>query len=649
MSKATIEDVERDAKFLTERFHTTKEGIVPLEVKSFEQIITSIRAIDTIEDITKLLQELHVKIDDRIGIKRYRAEDSIATLGATSSRKDTSIIRDATSQTIEQTFRKPEDAPEVAVLSILGTTRGALDIINKSEGGGKETLKRAVLLAAKKHIIELYKDEKITDYRKIVEGVKYAQTEIVSKLAEYKLNIHGASFSSEKALVKSLEDFRDACNIKYDEQNHLITITKGPLADTITTVAVKISPLSKKQSDELRQILRDDITESEKAGWYQDLNSYQKELVKDTANRILLGDAAIPTSLRFMPGTRNGYFTIALRTDDAASSTEIFERHIRTGTPAYYDGKKGPDLSVTIDNLEHIRDVSGKKISFQIFNNALQPGEESKIVKLVKAATRKLSISYSNVPHQLYFDKGQMIIDMLKEQTEPIDPLALQVIACKSGKDRTEFGERARILTAYEKKYGNGIVIDKKRPNTLNSEQKHKLSIFYSMAAHGAEIASINNHGSAGLKTDGAYAFATILKKLIEEKGLNHLYTWAIGQKSIDENKVAKFNKIALVEIKPKKSSKLDIPPAEHESEFSYVNPSVLNQSKSLLATIQKQFLPREVRNSFDSVSIKGSDSPSIVSTPIDPRNSSSKRKLDRFKSPPQIVRSLRNPYEKTH
>jgi len=537
MSKATIEDIERDAIELVSRGGA---GMAPIEAKTFEQIRDSLHSCENTADITSIIQDLYVKIDDRIGIRRYRAENAIHTLGHDILTKDTAIIRDATAQTLDQEFIKPEDTPEVGVLSLLGTVRGAFEMIEKSdmELEDKNKLKAEILISTKRSILQMYQDSKIEDPSAQIEKIKYAQTQIVRTLGKFNINIRGQRLTKDSQIAKALTDFRDAANIKYDPSDHLVTSTRGVLGDTITTVAAKTSPLSDKQKEDLRSILSGKVPEDKKPQWYKDLNFYQKEIIQDTAVSLLPGNIEIPTSLRYMPGARNVYLTLAIRKDESGHA-EIFERHIRSGSLSYFSGKSKEGFSVTTENLQHIRTATAKEVNYQIFNNPFY-GEEKRIVTLAREATSSLGMDHSLVPQETYYDKDAMIYNMMESQTGPIDDAKIQVIACKSGKDRTEFSERARLLLAYESRYAPTA------DHTLTPDQKLQLSTQYSMAAHGASIASLNNHGSYGLKTSGAYRVATKFADRIEKHSRKKQNPWVLGQRSIDENQVSKLNKVVL-------------------------------------------------------------------------------------------------------
>ncbi len=557
--KATVADVQADAQKLTEDFHNPdKAGFQKMEPKDFLALKDQISNIHSMEGLTSTIRDLEIKVDQRLGITRYKKPEAIATLGHDAAHKDAAIVRDATKQKTKQIYQKPEDTPEAGLMSILGTTRGAFDMIDKSEHPNKTALKQEILKIAKKDLDKMYQNGKVTDTKKVIEEIEHTQTKIVLKLHESDLQVGGAGFEKPKDLAKALGDFRDACNMKQDEPNHLVSVIKGQHADTVTTISAKVTPLSEAQRKDLQEIKDSDILPEDKPKWFQDLKPYQKEIVKDNADKILEENITIPTTLRFMPGVRNILSTTDFKTKD--KTTTLFNDNFRTATPSYYAGKDGTDLDVTKQNLEHVRSVAGGKINYQIYNNSIRLGDgkfyefqkhskwllkdEDKIVSLAKKATSELDIGFSSVSQQLRPDKIKMV-DKIVKGPETSKAGEKRVIACKSGKDRTSGAQEVITNNAYLKHLES-------RGQDITTEKKTALSTARSMSAHNATIANQNNHGSFGLKTKGSYAAGKPWKAIV--KAVTSVETAIgrddkrslLGDKKIDENKLAKLNAIEL-------------------------------------------------------------------------------------------------------
>ncbi len=613
-AKATVEDVQADAKKLTEEFHSPdaldeRTGFRREEPKKFDDLYKQITTLTpNSTSLTEAIRDLEIKLDDRLNITRYKKEGAISTLGHDRDHKDTALVRDARRQDHGQIFQKPEDTPEAGIMSILGTTRGAFEMIEKSEGKTatqKATLKNEILAITQASCADMYKDGKVIDPSAVIDKIKNAQTHIVLKLHESKISIGGEEFEKPKDLAKALGDFRDACNMKQDEPNHLVTVIKGLDDDTVTTISAKVTPLSEKQRQDLRDIQNAEIPAERKPQWFQDLKPYQKEIVKDNADRILEGNITIPTTLRFMPGIRNFLYTNDLQTKDG--ETILLNDNLRTATPAYYAGKERTDLEVTKENLKHVESVAGGEIEYQIYNNALQPGDEAKIVSLAKKGTEELGIEFSSVAQQWRPNKVKMVKDIAEGGAahDPKSRPRMRAIACKSGKDRTAGAQEVISNSAYKARLKR---VDKK----ITKEQQAQYSEFRSRSAHNATIAHRNNIGSAGLKTKGSYASGGVWKavakiftaysKLRGEKDNRSL----LGSKAIDENDLAKLNAIALdkklVKQYKKKTSVASqpVPTAKKDDTITYVENPIFKRSNSSvlghdIVSIMKGHKPSDV------------------------------------------------------
>lgn len=588
MPNTTLEKTEEEAKLLSSEFLSRTEEDKKGFTEETEDVATKLGKKLTRE--TDLIYDLHVKADNRLGIKRYIKEKAANIIGLDeAAEKEDVVVRDARAQKPDQQFKRKDQAVETYMLSMAATARSALSIIEESNLKNISELKAEVMEEVRASMIELrnsQSDGAPLSKKQIsasIQKVKELENIILDKLLEHgeiDYNPSGRDDSNlklkiknRKQLLKLLDSQRDLLNLK-DKQPAIATLTHvGETAPPIFQYAARVTPLSKKHKDEITKLVKFvenygtykkpglfkrltgvGLTEAQKnakelPNWAKDMKpEEQLQLVKNAAD-ILEGRKTIATSLRFIPGARNTFYQVALKAGKDKTKAEIFSRNLRTATPVYFKAKnEKARIEMTNMNLDHLVNINGdKKLDLQIYNpkfnrflafvGGSKISEERTISTTLEKAVKQRTdenVKLTIIGVQEYSDKTKM----MEEITTPAVNGSTRVRSCKSGKDRTGMATSADEMNAYLETYN--------RVEELKYDEKVALAISYSMGGHDEIIAGSygGNHGSLGKKTNPiyrTYEFFNSLKSFMKGK-----FAYLADKKvlNIQKNKAASLNRM---------------------------------------------------------------------------------------------------------
>jgi hypothetical protein len=276
----------------------------------------SVRELVAQGEWSKAIIKLDEIKDNRVGIVWHESSD----LGVNGTR---AIVRDARGVTTDPQKLKKE-AGEKYAMQILNEVRGGLALVEKSTSSErqKEDARARLHYIAESAMVNIGSLDSKT--------IKEFNTQIIYSLEEM-----GGIPKAEKKLVFA----KEVGNLK-DEHCHIVTLTKAKdpqgKVHTVVEADIMLNGLTPEQRYQYETVRDSRKGARTKIAWFDALDDYKKDLVRDIIPEILAGKKVMPTQfLKEMPGIKNAYEkTTAIRGLDDGEQLQVLTQSLHSGTPA---------------------------------------------------------------------------------------------------------------------------------------------------------------------------------------------------------------------------------------------------------------------------------------------------------------------------
>lgn len=250
--------------------------------------------------------------DNKLGIVWHESED----LGQGTR----AIVRDARKVKTDPAKLKQE-AGEKYAMQILNEVRGSLDLVDKSDAEPEQK-------QAARARLEFIAQNAVADIDSLnSKTVKTFNTQIVHSLET--AGIEGAA--------KKLVFAKEIGNLR-DEHRHIVTLTKAKDKDgaihTVTEADIMLGGLTDEQKKQYDTVSKSTKGASCGIEWFDRMDPYKKDLVRDIAVDIASGKKVIPTQfLSDLPGIKNAYQKVTAIRGQREQESKVIEEGLHCGTP----------------------------------------------------------------------------------------------------------------------------------------------------------------------------------------------------------------------------------------------------------------------------------------------------------------------------
>ena len=334
MSKSNFE-VLNDNREKTLAFAKGVDGTPPVKI-DIEARKKEAQQLFIDGDLSGAIKKLDQIKDNRLGIVWHESQD----LGNGTS----SLVRDARKVTTDETLLKI-DAPEKYAMQLLNQTRGASDLIDKSN------LSPEAKELAKKKLMHIATDAMANIDNLGSKTVKNYNTQM----------LHVLESSGIAEPEKKLKFASEIANFKDDHQ-HIVTLTtasdRNSKPHTVYEAEIMLNGLTDKQINQYQDIARSTPGKPCGVEWFDKMDKYKQDLLRPVALDISLGNKVIPTQLLSdVVGVRNAYQKVTAISSATSPEPKILSQTLHSGTPTTKVKTVGKEArqEITNENLKQLK------------------------------------------------------------------------------------------------------------------------------------------------------------------------------------------------------------------------------------------------------------------------------------------------------
>ncbi len=287
-------------------------------------------------DLSGAIKKLDQIKDNRLGIVWHESQD----LGNGTS----SLVRDARKVTTDEALLKV-DAPEKYAMQLLNQTRGASDLIDKSD------LSPEAKELAKKKLMHIATDAMVNMDNLGSKTVKNYNTQM----------LHVLESSGIAEPEKKLKFASEIANFKDDHQ-HIVTLTtaldRNSKPHTVYEAEIMLNGLTDKQINQYQDIARSTPGKPCGVEWFDKMDKYKQDLLRPVALDISLGNKVIPTQLLSdVVGVRNAYQKVTAISSATSPEPKVLSQTLHSGTPTtkVKTVSKEARQEITDENLRQLK------------------------------------------------------------------------------------------------------------------------------------------------------------------------------------------------------------------------------------------------------------------------------------------------------
>lgn len=294
---------------------SSKDPGAPFSDAKIIEARKNVRGLVARGEWSKAISMLDEIKDNRIGIVWHKS-DNLGVNGTGA------IVRDARGVTTDVKALKQEQGEKYA-MQILNEVRGGLALVEKSASSEEQKQE------ARARLNYIAESAMVNMAGLNSSNVKEFNTQIVHSLER------GGISKAGKKLVFA----KEVGNLK-DEHCHIVTLTNAKdLAGRVHAVVeadVMLNGLTEEQRYQYETVRDSRKGARTQIPWFDALDDYKKDLVRDIMPAILSGTKVMPTQfLKEMPGIKNAYEkTTAIKGPDDGERLEVLTQSLHSGTPA---------------------------------------------------------------------------------------------------------------------------------------------------------------------------------------------------------------------------------------------------------------------------------------------------------------------------
>ena len=334
MSKSNFE-VLNDNREKTLAFAKGVDGTPPVKI-DIEARKKEAQQLFIDGDLSGAIKKLDQIKDNRLGIVWHESQD----LGNGTS----SLVRDARKVTTDEALLKI-DAPEKYAMQLLNQTRGASDLIDKSN------LSPEAKELAKKKLMHIATDAMANIDNLGSKTVKNYNTQM----------LHVLESSGIAEPEKKLKFASEIANFKDDHQ-HIVTLTtasdRNSKPHTVYEAEIMLNGLTDKQINQYQDIARSTPGKPCGVEWFDKMDKYKQDLLRPVALDISLGNKVIPTQLLSdVVGVRNAYQKVTAISSATSPEPKVLSQTLHSGTPTTKVKTVGKEArqEITNENLKQLK------------------------------------------------------------------------------------------------------------------------------------------------------------------------------------------------------------------------------------------------------------------------------------------------------